>query len=153
MFFGMAVHSLIDGFALGAAIAAGLTHNKDALFPGVGIFAAVSLHKPLDAMSVTALMQRDGWSATWQTAVNGLLAAICPVGAAALLWGLSGGEMFPTGPVLAFSAGVFVCIALADLLPEMEFHSHDRFTLTLSLLAGITAAVFIRFLEPGHLHG
>ena len=153
MFFGMSVHTLIDGFALGAAVAAGLSHDADALFPGIGILAAVALHKPLDAMSVTALMQRDGWSAAWRAAVNGLLAAVCPFGAAMLLWGLSGGPSLPTGPVLAFSAGVFLTIALSDLLPEMEFHSHDRFTLTLSLLAGIALSVAIRFLEPGHLHG
>ncbi len=31
---------------------------------------------------------------------------------------------------LAFSAGVFLCIALSDLLPEMEFHSHHRVPLS-----------------------
>ena len=153
MFFGMAVHTLVDGAALGAAIAAGLTHSATAALPGLGILAAVALHKPLDAMSVTALMQRDRWSNAWQNGANVTLAVLCPLGAAIVLWGQTGGPSLPMGPVLGFSAGVFLCIALADLLPEMEFHSHDRFTLTIALLAGIALAYGIRFLEPAHLHG
>ena len=152
MFFGMAVHTAIDGFALGAGLAAELSHAPGTLLPATGVLAALVLHKPLDAMSVTALMQRDGWSVRWQAGVNVLLAVLCPLGAAVLLLGQSSGAL-AVGPVLGFAAGVFLCIALADLLPEMNFHSHDRFTLTLSLLAGITLAVMIRFLEPAHLHG
>ena len=53
---------------------------------------------------------------------------------------------------LAFSAGVFLCISLSDLLPEMEFHAHNRVRLTAALLAGILLAYGITFLEPGHLH-
>ena len=37
---------------------------------------------------------------------------------------------------LAFSAGTFLCIALSDLLPELQFHAHDRFKLSVALLAG-----------------
>ena len=153
MFFGMGVHTLADGVALGAALAAALSHRSGAVLPGFGIFAAVALHKPLDAMSLTALMQRDGWSARGRTLANAAVAVLCPVGAAVVLWGQSGGLILPTGPLLGFSAGVFICIALSDLLPEMEFHSHDRFTLTVALLAGIALAAVIRLLEPGHLHG
>ena len=40
------------------------------------------------------------------------------------------------GVALAFSAGTFLCIALSDLLPELQFHSHDRLKLSLALLAG-----------------
>ena len=41
-----------------------------------------------------------------------------------------------TAVALAFSAGTFLCIALSDLLPELQFHAHDRFKLSLALLAG-----------------
>jgi zinc and cadmium transporter len=54
---------------------------------------------------------------------------------------------------LAFSAGVFVCIALSDLLPEVEFHSHDRVPLSASLVLGLVLAWAIGFLEPEHTHG
>lgn len=56
------------------------------------------------------------------------------------------------GCALAFSAGVFVCISLGDLLPEMEFHSHNRLRLTAALLVGTAAAYGIRYLEPAHVH-
>jgi len=39
-----------------------------------------------------------------------------------------------TGCVLAFSSGTFVCIALSDLLPEVQFHSHDRLKLFLRVI-------------------
>ena len=48
---------------------------------------------------------------------------------------------------MAFSAGVFLCISLSDLLPEMEFHAHNRVRLTAVLLAGILLAYGITFLE------
>ena len=52
---------------------------------------------------------------------------------------------------LGISAGFFVCIALADLLPEVAFHDHDRGTLTAALFVGIGLAVVIESL-PGHTH-
>ena len=57
------------------------------------------------------------------------------------------------GCSLAFSAGVFLCISLGDLLPEVEFHSHDRLKLSLTLLLGIALAWGIGLLEPSHVHG
>ena len=42
-----------------------------------------------------------------------------------------------TANTLAFSAGTFLCIALSDLLPELQFHEHDRVKLSLALLAGV----------------
>ena len=45
-----------------------------------------------------------------------------------------------TCAALAFSAGTFLCIALSDLLPELQFHQHDRVKLSAALLAGIALA-------------
>ena len=41
------------------------------------------------------------------------------------------------GGALAFSAGTFLSIALGDLMPELQFHRHDRIKLSLALLAGV----------------
>ena len=41
-----------------------------------------------------------------------------------------------TAAALAFSGGTFLCIALSDLLPELQFHAHDRTKLSVALLAG-----------------
>ena len=48
---------------------------------------------------------------------------------------------------LAFSAGAFICIALGDLLPEVQFHSHDRVRLTLLFLLGIGLAMTLENLR------
>jgi zinc and cadmium transporter len=53
-----------------------------------------------------------------------------------------------TAGALAFSAGTFLCIALSDLLPELQFHSHDRLKLSLALLAGMALMGVTAFLSP-----
>ena len=56
------------------------------------------------------------------------------------------------GGALAFCAGTFLCISCADLLPELQFHSHDRLRLSLGLLAGLGVAWLIGQAESGHEH-
>lgn len=153
LFLGLAIHTLVDGVALGAAMTADLSHNKSGLFPGLGILAAIALHKPLDAMSITSLMAVDGWTSQSQKAVNVLFALLCPLGACLFFFGLSFSSSGFVACALGFSAGVFLCIALSDLLPEMEFHTHDKVTLSVALALGIAVAWAIRLAEPGHLHG
>ena len=55
---------------------------------------------------------------------------------------------------LAFSAGTFLCISLSDLLPELQFHSHDRLKLSAALLLGLAVAHFAARMEalahPSH---
>jgi len=81
---------------------------------------------------------------------------MCPLGAALFFVGV---EQFAdthrliVGCALGFSAGVFLCISLSDLLPEVQFHSHDRFKLSAALLLGVALAYGISFLEPEHAHG
>ena len=56
------------------------------------------------------------------------------------------------GIALALSAGTFLCISLSDLLPELQFHAHDRLRLSAALLAGVGAACLIGLLESPHIH-
>jgi zinc and cadmium transporter len=51
------------------------------------------------------------------------------------------------GAALAFSAGTFLFVALSDLLPEVQFHRHDRIPLFLTLVSGVLLMAFIAFLE------
>ena len=62
-------------------------------------------------------------------------------------------QQLVVGTALSFSAGVFLCVSLADILPELSFHSHDRFTLSAALLLGVASAYAIGLLEPLHSHG
>ena len=80
-----------------------------------------------------------GLRRTWSTSAFALM---IPLGVGALLPRVGparAGGRRPrwTAAALAFSAGTFLCIALSDLLPELQFHAHDRSKLSLALLAGV----------------
>ena len=160
VFIGLALHTLIDGVALAAAVEAAAAERSS---PGwlaiataaAGTFLAILLHKPLDAVSITSLMSAGGWSGRGRLMVNLAFSLMCPLGAAVYAIGANSLPLDPrlvTGSALAFSAGVFLCISLSDLLPEIEFHSHNRIGLTVSLVAGVGLSYLISFLEAGHLH-
>ncbi len=153
--FGLALHTIIDGLALGAAVAAEHEAGHGWALYGVGAFLAVALHKPLDALSITSLMAAGGWSKRAALVANIVFALMCPLGAIGFVCGLgalTGDQDFVIGCSLAFAAGVFLCISLADLLPEVTFHSHDRFWLTAALFLGVALAIAIGFVEHKHVH-
>ena len=154
---GLTLHTLIDGIALAASVSdKSALDGGQQLFVGVGTFLAIALHKPLDAMSITALMASGGWSRGWRFAVNAAFAAMCPIGVILFFLAdrmqLLSSHSTLVGIALAFSAGVFLCISLSDLLPEIQFHDHDRLFLSAALLTGVFLAYGIGFLEPGHVH-
>lgn len=153
VFFGLTIHTLIDGVTLAAAVAIDAKHaGATGPLLGLGAFMAVFLHKPLDAISITSVMAAGGRSLTARRLANFAFALACPLGAALCYAGLRFDDGNVVAILLAFSAGVFLCIALSDLLPEMEFHSHDRVSLSTMLVLGLIAAWMLRFLE-GDLHG
>jgi zinc and cadmium transporter len=150
---GMAVHTLIDGLALGTAVVSDQHH--DGVLWGFGVFLAIVLHKPLDALSITSLMKAGGWPASARTLVNVGFSFMCPVGAAIAVFGLQSLSIEQSkwiGLMMGFSAGVFLCISLSDLLPEVQFHRHDRLTLSAALLIGIGVAYGITLLESQSAH-
>lgn len=142
---GLAIHTFVDGLALGAVVAEGFS-TPHAL-PGVAVYLAILLHKPLDAISVASLMQARGQS--WQSiqAANALIAVTCPIGALCVVsFGFANSGM-GLGYLLAASAGVFLCISLSDLLPEVQFHRHDKLQLSMALLMGIALAAGMELLH------
>ena len=153
--FGLSLHTLIDGLALGAAVAGEAHPGSGLALFGFGTFLAVALHKPLDALSITSLMKAGGWSRQDIWLANIGFALMCPIGAIGFTFGLArlfGEQHVAVGCAMAFAAGVFLCISLADLLPEVAFHTHDRLPLTVALVLGIALAIGIGFLEPKHTH-
>jgi len=153
---GMVVHSLIDGVALAAALAPAEHLPGATGLVGAAVFLAIVLHKPLDAMSITMVMTASGASLAWTRAVNFLFAWVCPLGAILFFLGAQQASEMQSmfvGGALGFSAGVFLCIALSDLLPELQFHSHDRGKLSAALLGGVALAYTVGFIEPHGLHG
>jgi len=152
---GLGVHTLIDGLALGASVVAESHGRGTGWLFGIGTFLAVVLHKPLDAMSITTLMRTAGWSVQRQQIVNFAFSMLCPLGALGFWFGMSrymDSHQYWLGVALAFSAGVFLCISLGDLLPEVHFHDHDRLKLSTALLVGVALAYGVGLLEPAHVH-
>jgi zinc and cadmium transporter len=150
--FGLAVHSLVGGFALASAVAADYQVGKGMSGAGLGVFMATFVHKPADALTITTLMLRGGASRSLAHVVNLTFALMIPVGVGLFAVGRQGvGPVSPelwTADALAFSAGTFLCIALSDLLPELQFHSHDRLKLSIALLAGLLLMAGTAWLEP-----
>jgi zinc and cadmium transporter len=147
---GLSLHSVLDGLALASAVAAVDHGHGHGL--GVGTSLAVILHKPFCALSVTTLMVASGTSRRWYFPVNLAFALVTPVAALMFFWG--GRPVWEAHPVwlgyaLAFCAGTFLCIACADLLPELQFHAHDRVKLSLALVVGVILALWI----GDHAHG
>ena len=145
---GLTLHSLLDGLALAASVMA--AKQGEARLAGLGVALVVILHKPFDAMAVTTLMTASGSSRYSRHLLNGLFALASPLGAVLFYFGAShfaGSDTTFLGCALAFCAGTFLCIASSDLLPELQFHSHDRFKLSLALLAGLAIAMLIKQFE------
>jgi zinc and cadmium transporter len=148
--FGLAVHSLVGGVALASAVAADYQVRAGLGAAGLGVFVATLVHKPADALTITSLMLRAGSPRRDAHLVNLGFALMIPMGVVLFTVGMAGPYASAaaswTAGALAFSAGTFLCIALSDLLPELQFHSHDRLKLSTALLTGIalmaaTAAV------------
>jgi zinc and cadmium transporter len=151
---GLFLHSLLDGVAVAAAVQAE-AHSAHGWLVGLGPFLVVFLHKPFDAMAVGTLLARGGHSRSMCHLVNGCLALAVPLGM--VLFTIGFAQAPAAGPfiaaTLAFSAGTFLCIAASDLLPELQFHEHDRWKLSFALLAGLGLSALIgQFETTGHDH-
>ncbi|HEY2893555.1 MAG TPA: ZIP family metal transporter [Pirellulales bacterium] len=149
---GLTLHGLIDGVAIAAAVEA--EHDSQA-WAGLATFLAIALHKPFDSLTIGTLLAAEGRSTALRHFLNACYALVTPAGAA--LFYLGSSEVAQThallGQALAFAAGAFICIATSDLLPELQFHRHDRGALSVALLAGIALAWATVLAEGGHDHG
>ncbi|MEE8129658.1 MAG: ZIP family metal transporter [Vicinamibacterales bacterium] len=139
---GLTVHSLVAGAALAASmqVAEGASLGRAA---GLGTFLAIFLHKPFDSMTLGALMAVGRRRTLARHLVNGGFALVVPLGVVIFVateGRSASGQGGLVSSALAFSAGTFLCISLSDLLPELQFHRHDRLKLSAALLLGLVVA-------------
>ena len=167
-FIGLTVHTILAGIALGAAVSSGTSEipfdgpapaSAASGLAGFGVFLGIVLHKPFDAFTIVALMQRSGRPRLAVHLVNAIFALVIPLGVLLFVIGadLASNAATFTTLALAFSAGTFICIAASDVLPELQFHNHDRVAMTCMLVAGLAIAWGSGLLEEGghhhHHHG
>jgi zinc and cadmium transporter len=162
-FVGLTVHTLLAGLALGAAVSSGVDQasvegptpaSVASGLAGFGVFLGIVLHKPFDAFTIVALMQRSGRPRLAVHLVNAIFALVIPLGVLLFVAGadLASNAATFTTLALAFSAGTFICIAASDVLPELQFHRHDRVAMTCMLVIGLVIAWGSGLLEEGGHH-
>ena len=150
---GLSLHSLIEGVALAASVEAarqaGPGHSGVAAIAGAGTFLVIFLHKPFDSLTLATMMTLAKRSMQSRHLINAAFSLMIVAGVAVFYLGLTA-ESDRSGMVsaaLAFSAGTFLCIAMSDLLPELQFHQHDRGKLSAALLLGLAVAWGVGALE------
>jgi zinc and cadmium transporter len=126
-FLGISLHSLLDGIALGAGL----------VLPQLGpvVLLAVIIHKMPDSMSISSILLSAGWQRRKIAILNLLFALTTPVGA--ILAYLFFRALSPDNVAIALgvSAGTFLAIATADILPQVH-RIEERNPMTLVLLLG-----------------
>jgi zinc and cadmium transporter len=140
---GMSAHTLVDGFALGAA----------SVTPELGllVFLAILAHKVPNAFSLSAILLSEGYSRGRAVAMNAAFALMVPVGAGlyVLLRELVHVERF-TAVALSASAGTFLHLALSDILPDLHRRGTSRWRLSAALVAGVALMATLTLLRHDH---
>jgi zinc and cadmium transporter len=131
-FLGISLHSLLDGIALGAGL----------ILPQLGpvVLFAVIIHKIPDSMSISSILLAVGWNRRKIGWLNLLFSLTTPIGAiiAYLFFRSLSAENIAV--VIGISAGTFLAIATADILPQIH-RIEQRNPMTLVFLAlGLTVS-------------
>jgi zinc and cadmium transporter len=142
-FLGMSVHTLVDGFALGAA-------SVEAEL-GLLVFLAILAHKVPNAFSLSAILVSEGYSRAKAVAYNAAFALMVPVGVGLyfLLREVVHIERF-TSLALAASAGTFLHLSLSDILPDLHRRGASKWRLSAAMLAGLALMWTLTFLRHEH---
>jgi zinc and cadmium transporter len=133
-FLGISLHSLLDGIALGAGL----------ILPQLGpvVLLAVIIHKVPDSVSISSILLSAGWHRRKVAMLALLFSLTTPVGA--LLSYLSFRTLSPENVAVAIgiSAGTFLAIATADILPQVH-RIEQRNPMTLVFLTGGLAVSWV----------
>ncbi len=140
-----AVHNLVDGLAIGAAFMVSTEL-------GIATTIAIALHEIPQEVGDFGLLLHAGYSRMKALFLNfvSALTAFAGLGLAFLL-GEAHEALIPL--IAAFTAGAFIYIALADLVPELhKTTSGKRSALQfIAILVGIAAMMGLLGIEaPGH---
>jgi zinc and cadmium transporter len=141
-FVGLSLHTMIDGFALGAA------SSERSL--GFLVFLAILAHKVPSSFSLSTILRAEGYSRPRALVMNAAFAAMVPLGAALYLAlrGVIHAESF-TALALAASSGTFLHLAFSDILPDLHRRGGSKLKLSAALLVGVAVMWALRFVNHG----
>jgi zinc and cadmium transporter len=142
-FVGLSIHTLIDGFALGA--------SSEQAELGLFVFLAILAHKIPNAFSLSAILRHEGYSRPKALAMNATFALMIPLGAGlylALRHLVHAGTF--TAYAVAASAGTFLHLAFSDMLPDVHRRNGARASHGAALLVGLALMWGLRFLHHAH---
>ena len=126
-FLGISLHSLLDGVALGAGL----------IIPQLGpvVLLAVIIHKMPDGISISSILLSAGWNRRTVGLLNLIFSLTTPVGALIAYFFLSAVAAESVAVAIGISAGTFLAIATADILPQVH-RIEERNPMTLVFLLG-----------------
>lgn len=133
-FLGISLHSLLDGVALGAGL----------IIPELGpvVLLAVIIHKMPDGISISSILLSAGWSRRTVGFLSLLFSLTTPVGAIIAYLFLSAVAAESVAIAVGISAGTFLAIATADILPQVH-RIEERNPMTLVFLLGGLAVSWV----------
>ena len=140
-FFGMALHSAIDGMIIGTGFEAS---HELGLLAALGVIA----HEVPEGIAMLSILLHYGWPRRKAIELTSFVALATP--AAALLSYAVVRDLDPQllGALLAMAGGSFVYIAASDLIPES--HRSRGLPASIALVAGILTAVLAGLATHSH---
>ena len=141
-FLGISLHSLLDGVALGAGL----------LLPQLGpvVLLAVIIHKMPDSISISSILLAAGWERRRVATLNLLFSLTTPVGALLAFWLFRSLSPENVAVAIGISAGTFLAIATADILPQVHRIEQRNPVTLLFLLIGLTVSWLGRMVAHTH---
>ncbi len=141
--FGDSLHNFIDGLAIGAAFL---------VSPEAGIITslAVAAHEIPQEVGDFGLLLSKGMAKRKVLIVN-LISALAAVVAAVLVFTLGQNHEFNTAPLLGLVAGMFIYIAVSDIIPEIHEKSSKK-AINLSAALLLFGALSVGLIS-NYLHG
>jgi zinc and cadmium transporter len=126
-FLGISLHSLLDGIALGAGL----------ILPQLGpvVLLAVIIHKMPDSISISSILLSAGWTRRKVAILALLFSLTTPIGALFSYLFFRSLSAENVAVAIGVSAGTFLAIATADILPQVH-RIEQRNPMTLIFLTG-----------------
>ena len=143
-FAGLAIHGIMDGFALG--VAAMLEAEVGAI-----LFTAIVAHKGIEVMALATTFKLADFSTKRSMGMVAAFSLLVPAAAFAAVPLIDLMESIEVGFPLALAAGTFLYVGICDLLPE-AFHLEKRgYRAFLMIVLGI-ALMYVISQVAGHMH-